>query len=159
MSSSRSIAAARNRRVVVPPPAPPPVPPRQQQKPMQQQKQQPARQEQLQKPKISVGDAIGLTTIRLGRVEQQLANLMQNPLSLEPNTQVVDNSVFETMLNRLEFLEKRDVEQRAELDVYKTLVDERFSDIDAAFVELEQQQHQQQQEVVGENNVELTIEE
>lgn len=157
MSSSRSIAAARNRRAVVPPPAPP----KQQVKPVQQTRQPvQQQQQQQQKPKISVGDAIGLTTIRLGRVEQQLANLMQNPLSLEPNTQVVDNSVFETILNRLEFLEKREAELRAELDVYKTLVDERFSDIDAAFVELEQQQQQeQQQEVVGDNNVELKIEE
>ena len=112
---------------------------------------------QLQKPKISVGDAIGLTTIRLSRVEQQLANLKQNPMSLQPNTQVVDNSVFETILNRLEFLEKRDVEQRAELEMYKTLIDERFSDIDAAFVELEQTVDVDQ--VVGDNNVELTIEE
>jgi hypothetical protein len=158
MSSSRSIAAARNRRAVVPPPAPP----KQQQirQPVQQQTRQPVQQQQqqqLQKPKISVGDAIGLTTIRLGRVEQQLASLLQNPLSLEPNTQVVDNSVFETILNRLEFLEKRDAEMRAELDVYKTLVDERFIDIDAAFVEFEN--HQQQQQSVVENNVELTIEE
>ena len=158
MSSSRSIAAARNRRAVVPPPAPPA---RQMQKPVQPTRQpvQQQEQQQFQKPKISVGDAIGLTTIRLGRVEQQLASLLQNPLSLEPNTQVVDNSVFETILNRLEFLEKREAELRAELDVYKTLVDERFSDIDVAFVELEQQQQQEQQESVGDNNVELTIEE
>ena len=148
MSSSRSIAAARNRRAV----EPPQPPARQMQQPQKQ--QQPM---QLQKPKISVGDAIGLTTIRLSRVEQQLANLKQNPMSLQPNTQVVDNSVFETILNRLEFLEKRDVEQRAELEMYKTLIDERFSDIDAAFVELEQTVDVDQ--VVGDNNVELTIEE
>jgi len=143
MSSSRSIAAARNRRVnEIPKRVEPPKPPPQQQ-------QQGQGQGQVPFSRISVSDAIGLITIRLGRVEQllqktDLANLSK-PMELPPNSQIVDNSVFQTILSRLDVLEKRDADLKKELvgemtklvSEFRTIVDTRFQEIDDAFVELE----------------------
>jgi len=129
MSSSRSIAAARNRRAGG----------------EQQQQQinrpgtsiagQPAfsQQQQLKRnltapnstpnvpvttnsnPKLSISDAIGLITLRLGRVEQILIDAEQNGglgngSSIPDNTHLVDKSVINSIVNRLDSLEKRDKE-------------------------------------------------
>jgi hypothetical protein len=144
MSSSRSIAAARNRRVNEVPkrPEPPKPPP-----PSFQQQQG---QGQVPFSRISVSDAIGLITIRLGRVEQllqntDLTNISSKALELPPNSQIVDNSVFQTILSRLDVLEKKDSDMKKELvgemttlvSEFRTIVDTRFQEIDDAFVELE----------------------
>jgi hypothetical protein len=142
MSSSRSIAAARNRRVNEVPKRPePPKPP--------QQSQQPG-QGQIPFSRITISDAIGLITIRLGRVEQllqktDLTNISSKALELPPNSQIVDNSVFQTILSRLDVLEKRDADMKKELvgemtslvSEFRSIVDTRFQEIDDAFVELE----------------------
>ncbi len=110
---------------------------------MQQQQQQ-----QTPFSRITVSDAIGLITIRLGRVEQLLQNTdltTTKPMELPPNSQIVDNSVFQTILSRLELLEKRDADLKKELvgemtslvAEFRTIVDTRFQEIDDAFVELE----------------------
>lgn len=148
MSSSRSIAAARNRRVnEVPKRVEPPKP----QPSFQSQSQQGQMQNQGQQvpfSRITVSDAIGLITIRLGRVEQLLQKTdltATKPMELPPNSQIVDNSVFQTILSRLDVLEKRDADMKKELvsemtkliTEFKSIVDTRFQEIDDAFVELE----------------------
>jgi hypothetical protein len=143
MSSSRSIAAARNRRVnEIPKRVEPPKPPSFQSQQMQQQ------QTQVPFSRITVSDAIGLITIRLGRVEQLLQKTdltATKPMELPPNSQIVDNSVFQTILSRLDVLEKRDADMKKELvsemttlvSEFRSIVDTRFQEIDDAFVELE----------------------
>jgi hypothetical protein len=103
MSSARANASARNRR------AGGDMPPQQMNgrpgQPMQQQIQQP----QLP-PKLSVSDAIALITLRLGRVEQIIQTMPvdgQNNIAADgENIRIVDNAVFESMVQRLDSLEK-----------------------------------------------------
>ena len=145
MSSSRSIAAARNRRVNEPPKPPPALQtqtrPVQSQGPLKSQGQVPF-------SRITVSDAIGLITIRLGRVEQLLNKNDFSSKELPANSQIVDNSVFQTILSRLDVLEKKETsfadlkneiltEISGLMDEFKSVVDTRFQEIDEAFVELE----------------------
>jgi hypothetical protein len=64
--------------------------------------------------KLTVSDAIGLITLRLGKVEQFLIDFQHEGLgnSGEPNipenTKLIDNSVLTSMIHRLDSLEKRD---------------------------------------------------
>uniref|UniRef100_A0A6C0HYF7 Uncharacterized protein n=1 Tax=viral metagenome TaxID=1070528 RepID=A0A6C0HYF7_9ZZZZ len=96
--------------------------------PQQQQQQQQMRQGQGQKPppgaqlpsKMSIGDAIGLITLRLGKVEQDVFEL-QNSLPEDnesdvenvvantpnPNARIIDDSVFKSIVSRLEKLESQ----------------------------------------------------
>jgi len=108
MSSARSNAAARSRRAGEGPGMP------QQQ---QQTNGRPGQQTQHGQPqqannlKLSVSDAIALITLRLGRVEQLVQNMPvdgQNSLAnnLDENVRIVDNTVFESMVQRLDTLEK-----------------------------------------------------
>lgn len=65
--------------------------------------------------KLSISDAIGLITLRLGRVEQILMDLEHNGglsagASIPDNTQLVDKSVINSIVNRLDSLEKREKE-------------------------------------------------
>ena len=169
MSSSRSIAAARNRRAGDPPvtrpntsigssnvfsqqPRGPPQVQRQHQQPQHQSQSQYQNQvqEPMVKPKISVGDAIGLTTIRLCKVENFIKELKETGMvglpEIPPNTQLVDNSVLTSMINRLDALEKREVacnEKIAQLE--KVVSDltretgEKFADFETALIEIEKQ--------------------
>ena len=176
MSSSRSIAAARNRRAGEQQPSRPntsiasasvfsqqprgvpqrAIPPQYQQQQQYQQPQQQPQQQQpqqmVQKPKISISDAIGLTTIRLCRVENFISELKETGVTgLPPNSQVIDNSVLNTMISRLDALEKKEIaaseqikslerenrELLAKLDEFEKLTGDRFDDFDLAFIELE----------------------
>ena len=65
--------------------------------------------------KLSVSDAIGLITLRLGRVEQWVIDTEQenesNPNNgsnsgLPENSRIIDNSVLSSIINRLETVEK-----------------------------------------------------
>lgn len=60
--------------------------------------------------KLSISDAIGLITLRLGRVEQWVIDTEQenesNPQQLPENAKIIDNSVFASIMNRLETIEK-----------------------------------------------------
>ena len=141
MSSSRSIAAARSRRAgeSQPPvsggrpvtsiashsafvpqqqmPSQPPNNVRVSKTPIQQQQQQ---MPQGASPftKLSISDAIGLVTLRLGRVEQFIIDFENGEIeghnnnsggsSIPENSRVVDNSVLTTIVNRLDALEKRE---------------------------------------------------
>jgi len=141
MSSSRSIAAARSRRAGE---SQPPVSggrpgtsiashsafvPQQMQPPSNNvrvgkapinQQQQP---QQMQPPsnglpftKLSISDAIGLITLRLGRVEQfvidyengEIATGPQSEANIPNNSKIIDNSVLANIINRLDALEKKE---------------------------------------------------
>ena len=70
--------------------------------------------------KLSVSDAIGLITLRLGRVEQwvietehdsevrQHEGISSQHTNLPENSTIVDNSVFSGIINRLELVEKKE---------------------------------------------------
>ncbi len=142
MSSSRSIAAARSRRAgeSQPPvsggrpvtsiashsafvqqqmPPPPPNNVRIAKAPMQQQQQQMSQQGASPFTKLSISDAIGLVTLRLGRVEQFIIDFENGEIeghhsnsgggsSIPENSKIVDNSVLTTIVNRLDALEKKE---------------------------------------------------
>jgi len=184
MSSSRSIAAARNRRAggndasvqrgrpntsIASQPAF-----AQQQQPTQrigrainqQQTQQPQQKQIVQANKISVSDAIGLITIRLGRVETYMQQLQEECVSglsnsFSENVQLVDKEVLSTVMdriytienkpdsailinNKISILEKevKEVKDLLNSHIFKfsqfiTETEQKFLDIDAAFVEFE----------------------
>jgi len=130
-----------------------------------QQTQQPLQQPQQAAPqqrvKLSISDAIGLITLRLGRVEQILidqegAALNGSSLSIPDGTQLVDKSVFNSIINRLEAAESKgktitsyeETIQRLEKELkelrethlkHEAAVKKSFEDVDAAFVDLESQ--------------------
>lgn len=131
MSSSRSIAAARNRR------AGEQQPQAQINRPGTSIAGQPAFSQQQGKrsvtapisnstpnvpvsntnAKLSISDAIGLITLRLGRVEQIIMDAEHNggfnvgaTSSIPDNTHLVDKSVINSIVNRLDSLEKREKE-------------------------------------------------
>ena len=136
MSSSRSIAAARSRRAgeSQPPvsggrpvtsiashsafvqqqmPPPPQNNVRVAKAPIQQ--QQMPQQSASPFTKLSISDAIGLVTLRLGRVEQFIIDFENgeieghnNNSGVPQNSKILDNSVLTTIVNRLDALEKKE---------------------------------------------------
>jgi hypothetical protein len=100
----------------------PPLPPQMQQQMQQQmspQMQQPAANG-LPFSKLSISDAIGLITLRLGRVEQFIIDVENGETSLNhsshdlssssipENSKVIDASVLTNIVTRLDSLEKRE---------------------------------------------------
>ena len=76
---------------------------------IQQQQQQ--SQNGLPFTKLSISDAIGLITLRLGRVEQwviETEHENEDKNDSSPSGNAVDNSVLVSLLNRLETVEKRE---------------------------------------------------
>lgn len=109
MSANRANASARNRRAggaEMPPP-------QQQQNGRSNNRpgQKPAPVQQ-QNPKISFGDAIGLVSLRIGRLEQFMYKInheglgSSSDLNLGENDRIVDENVFRSIVSRLEELEK-----------------------------------------------------
>lgn len=93
-----------------------PMPQQQQQRPQSAAFQQIQQQSQNGLPftKLSISDAIGLITLRLGRVEQWVIeteheNEGKDNSSTTTSGNAVDNSVLVSLLNRLETVEKRDL--------------------------------------------------
>jgi hypothetical protein len=94
------------------------LPQQQQQNNYQQPQQQQQTQNGLPFNKLSISDAIGLITLRLGRVEQWIIetdheNSENNNSNvsygeLPENSRIVDNSVLNTFVNRLDSLEKKE---------------------------------------------------
>ena len=188
MSSSRSIAAARNKRAGEQPPPPPSRPntsiasasvfsqqprgaPQRAAPPPPQYQQQ---QQQQQKPRISVSDAIGLTTIRLCKVENFISELKETGVTgLPPNSQVLDNSVLNSMINRLDALEKKEIaaveqikrlerenaELVAKLDAFTKETGDRFDNFDLAFVEIEKMIPLAQEAEEQDENITLEVNE
>jgi hypothetical protein len=67
--------------------------------------------------KLSISDAIGLITLRLGRVEQWVIETehenetkeeMTQHSNIPENSTIIDNSVFSSIMNRLETVEKKE---------------------------------------------------
>jgi hypothetical protein len=135
------------------------------QQPMQQQQQRPTASYGQPGGKISISDAIGLTTIRLGKVEQLVQRLQEegglgNNFDIPDNAQLIDKSVITNIISRIDSLEKRDGTNmnekigrleteirsirdllnntKSSFDSYVQSNEKRFEDIDTAFVELEQ---------------------
>jgi hypothetical protein len=88
-----------------------------------QQQQQQLQQQRTQLTKLSIPDAIGLTTLRLGKLEnhfsvleQIVQNLSNSGVGVEgsesfnENVRVVDEAVFQSIVTRLENLEKRQLQ-------------------------------------------------
>ena len=179
MSSSRSIAAARNRRSGDPPPQQMnsrPVtsiashaafaPQQQQQQSRVRTAPPPPQQQQPQQPfsKLSISDAIGLVTLRLGRVEQFMIDVQEeggihtnSTPSLPDNTKLIDNSVLTSIINRLDSLEKKEVNNEvfsklekdikdvkelclnlsAQLEFFTKDTNDKFNDFETAITDIE----------------------
>ena len=75
----------------------------------------PGQGQQMAQPKLSISDAIGLITLRLGRVEQIVQTIQTNPndpTSIPEdngNNVLVDKQVFDNIVKRLDTLEKQKV--------------------------------------------------
>jgi hypothetical protein len=112
MSANRGNAAARNRRAGgadMPPPQQNNVRPGQ--RPGQQAQ---AQAQASQNPKISVSDAIGLVSLRIGRLEQFMYKINheglpsdESDLNLGENDRIIDEDVFRSIVSRIEALEQR----------------------------------------------------
>ena len=125
MSSSRSIAAARNRRAGEQAPTSRPGTSIAAQPAFSQQQGKRSVTAQNSTPnvpvtnnnaKLTISDAIGLITLRLGRIEQFVIDYENGEVStngavgggIPENSKVIDNSVLTSMINRLDSLEKRE---------------------------------------------------
>ena len=101
----------------------PPQPPQKQQSAAYQQVQNSQQQEKKALPftKLSISDAIGLITLRLGRVEQWVidtehenheneenGNYQSGSLNLPENSKIIDSSILTNIISRLDSLEKRE---------------------------------------------------
>lgn len=96
----------------------PPQPPRQQSAAYQQvQQSQQQEKQSLPFSKLSISDAIGLITLRLGRVEQWVIETdhenevnggNSSSLSLPENSKIIDSSILTNIISRLDALEKRE---------------------------------------------------
>jgi hypothetical protein len=178
MSSSRSIAAARNRRAGDPAPT---------SRPGTSIAAQPAFSQQTQtkrsvtaqnstpnvpvntgSAKLTISDAIGLITLRLGRIEQFIQTAeheggINMGSNIPNNAHLIDKSVINSIVNRLDSLEKKEKEssgnqqtiklenelrdikdllmsQMVKYEKFTLETNKRFDDVDEAFVELEKEQ-------------------
>jgi hypothetical protein len=120
MSSSRSITAARNRRAGEAPIkmqtanrpmtsiASGPAMTQQQSQSQYQSQTQQVKSNGLPFQKLTISDAVGLITLRLGKVEQFLIDNQSNLSSTDipTNTKLIDNSLLQNIISRLDALEK-----------------------------------------------------
>jgi uncharacterized coiled-coil protein SlyX len=199
MSSSRSIAAARNRRAGGEPPQISRTRPNTSiasqaafsQQPMQQNRKMApnnAPRQLQQTNKISISDAIGLITIRLGRVEQYIQDSHEKGdvgFSGSENLQLIDKDVIHSLTERIYSLENKPSSQpvnvtqitnqiavlEKELNNLKSFLDgytkktddfiteteQRFTDVDVAFADLEKSLPFSS--VVETENIQLEVEE
>jgi hypothetical protein len=101
----------------------PPQPPQRQQSAAYQQVQNSQEQDKKALPfsKLSISDAIGLITLRLGRVEQWVIDTEEEnevnggnsnssgSLNLPDNSKIIDSSILNNIISRLDSLEKREL--------------------------------------------------
>jgi hypothetical protein len=76
--------------------------------------------------KLSISDAIGLITLRLGRVEQFIIDLengeqqnLYTGSNLPENSKIIDSSVLSTLVSRIDSLEKKDLTHLDEATITK----------------------------------------
>lgn len=115
--------------------------------------------------KLTISDAIGLVTLRLGRVEQFIMEIQENGLdssstNIPENSKLVDNSVLTSIINRLDSLEKKELAYvntdkiakietdvaniklllesfTQKLDEFEININEKFLDYESAIIEIE----------------------
>jgi hypothetical protein len=168
MSGSRSLAAARNRRAgdvntkITPGRSMNTIGQQSMhkqnayQQPVQQ--SEPTRSNGLPFSKLTISDAIGLITLRLGKVEQHLIDQQNNTTNTNAstNSNSIDTTLLTSLTRRLDELEK--IEKSVNFDnlkgeltetakqlaiikkqfsEYKTEINDRFQDYEEAIVELE----------------------
>ena len=150
MSSSRSIAAARNRRAgegVTNPKVSNARPmtsisaqPAFNNSGSQKTSQQPAQKSNgLPFTKLSISDAIGLITLRLGKVEQFLIDQENNPAS--DNTTMsynIDNTLISTLSNRLDELENNTVANQNAHQTANAVLSNEIGALRTAFATIQQ---------------------
>ena len=116
--------------------------------------------EQSSRPKMTISDAIGLVTLRLGRVESILIEKeheqSMNGGNIPENCQIVDKSVLATIVARIEALEKNNkdfsqltneiknikegfINMNAKIDTHIKDSNERFDIYETALAEIEKQ--------------------
>ena len=124
MSGNRANASARSRRAGGAE-LNPPQQPQQRGSAPQQRGQQQQQQQQQHAPKLSISDAIGLITLRLGKVEGIIQNIQVDQLKqgdgnleINENSRIIDDGVFKSIVSRLDVLEKN---QKALMDNQTTL--------------------------------------
>jgi len=135
---------------------------------MQQQQQQ---LEQDQSTKISVSNAIGLITLRLGKLEKMINEVSEeggfsnnennnSMSSIPPNMKLVTDEVFENIVNRLNLLESKIINYQTEmsdikttLDNFSSLLSSFINDTNDKFVDYENALSEIENNFVGENNV------
>jgi hypothetical protein len=67
--------------------------------------------------KLTVSDAVGLITLRLGKVEQYIMDVQHNAPSVSgipENAKIVDNSVLTSLISRIDSLEKKEIHKNDE---------------------------------------------
>lgn len=118
MSGNRANASARSRRAGGAELNPPQQ--LQQRGTAPQQRGQSQQQPQQHAPKLSISDAIGLITLRLGKVEGIIQNIQvdqlrqgDGSLEINENSRIIDDGVFKSIVSRLDVLEKN---QKALMD-------------------------------------------
>ena len=201
MSSSRSIAAARNRRAGGDPQPTSRTRPNTSiasqgafsQQPMQQNRKMNTTnaQQQVQSTnKISISDAIGLITIRLGRVEQFIQESQEKgdlSFSGSENLQLIDKDVIRSLTERIYTIESKSSQNQVsnstqllnqlsvlekEIKYLKEVLEghtkktndfiseteQKFIDVDTAFVELEKNLQSSEVKTDAEN-IQLDVEE
>jgi len=101
--------------------------------------------EQDQSTKISVSNAIGLITLRLGKLEKMINEVSEeggfsnnennNSImsSIPPNMKLVTDEVFENIVNRLNLLESKIINYQTEMSDIKTTLDN-FSSLLSSFI-------------------------
>ena len=133
---------------------------------MQQQQQQQQQDQQDQSTKISVSNAIGLITLRLGKLEKMVTEVSEegglSSNTMPPNMKLVTDEVFENIVNRLNLLESKIINYQTEitdikttLDNFSSLLSSFINDTNDKFIDYENALTEIENNFAGENNVEI----
>jgi hypothetical protein len=129
-------------------------------------------QQQDQSTKISVSNAIGLITLRLGKLEKMITEGIEDGgfnnnenndhrmSSIPPNMKLVTDEVFENIVNRLNLLESKVINNQTEisdikttLDNFSSLLSSFINDTNDKFIDYENALTEIENNFAGENNV------
>jgi hypothetical protein len=129
-------------------------------------------EQQDQSTKISISNAIGLITLRLGKLEKMITEVSEEGgfnnnenndhrmSSIPPNMKLVTDEVFENIVNRLNLLESKVINNQTEMSDIKTTLDNFSSlltsfinDTNDKFIDYENALTEIENNFAGENNV------